>query len=118
MCLCGSVLREQAPRRWVSFQRASTPEAKSEAVRNGTYPIDFGKAWIKSPSMVAGQAPIKKYNRQLMEAILWDRMPYLGEVMNVEVVSLDKAIDAYRLFDEGSPKKYIIDPHNSLKKAA
>lgn len=97
---------------------AGDSEAKDETVKKGTYQIDFGKAWIKSPSMVAGQAPIKKYNRQLMEAILWDRMPYLGEVMNVEVVPLDKAVEAYRLFDEGSPKKYIIDPHNSLKKAA
>lgn len=97
---------------------AGDPEAKNEAAKRGTYGLDFGKAWIKSPSMVAGQAPIKKYNRQLMEAILWDRMPYLGEVMNVEVVPLDKAVEAYRLFDEGSPKKYVIDPHNSLKKAA
>ena len=97
---------------------AGDSEAKNETVKKGAYQIDLGKAWIKSPSMVAGQAPIKKYNRQLMEAILWDRMPYLGEVMNVEVVPLDKAVEAYRLFDEGSPKKYIIDPHNSLKLAA
>ncbi len=96
---------------------AGDSEAKNETIRKGAYQLDFGKAWIKSPSLVAGQAPIKKYNRQLMEAILWDRMPYLGEVMNVEVVPLDKAVDAYRLFDEGSPKKYIIDPHNSLKQA-
>ncbi|PZQ74192.1 MAG: formaldehyde dehydrogenase, glutathione-independent [Variovorax paradoxus] len=97
---------------------AGDSEAKNETIRKGAYQLDFGKAWIKSPSLVAGQAPIKKYNRQLMEAILWDRMPYLGEVMNVEVVPLDKAVEAYRLFDEGSPKKYIIDPHNSLGQAA
>jgi len=47
-------------------------------------------------------------------AILWDRTPYLSEVMNPEVIPLDQAIDAYRAFDEGSPKKFIIDPHGSL----
>jgi len=97
---------------------AGDAEAKTEAVKKGTYGLDFGKAWIKSPSLTAGQCPVKKYNRNLMMAILWDRMPYLSEVMNVEVVSLDQAPEAYRLFDEGSPKKYLIDPHGSLKKAA
>ena len=59
-----------------------------------------------------------KYNRDLMMAILWDRMPYLGKVVNVEVIPLEKAVDAYRLFDEGSPKKFVIDPHGSIKEAA
>lgn len=97
---------------------AGDSEAKSEAVKKGTYAIDFGKAWIKSPSMTAGQCPVVKYSRDLMMAILWGRMPYLKEVMNAEVVSLDKAIEAYHKFDDGSTKKYIIDPHGSLKKAA
>ncbi len=92
---------------------ASTCPGDAE-VKKGTYEIDFGKAWIKSPTLTAGQCPVKKYYRNLMMAILWDRMPYLGEVMNAEVVPLEKAIDAYRIFDEGSPKKFIIDPHGSL----
>ena len=36
---------------------------------------------------------------------------------DVEVVSLDRTIEAYRTFDEDSAKQFIIDPHNSLKKA-
>jgi glutathione-independent formaldehyde dehydrogenase len=97
---------------------AGDPEAKNEAAKQGTYGLDFGKAWIKSPSLTGGQCPVKKYNRQLMMAILWDRMPYLSEVMNTEVIPLEKAVEAYHVFDEGSPKKFIIDPHGSLKKAA
>jgi hypothetical protein len=31
--------------------------------------------------------------------------------MDIEIVSLDKAIEAYKHFDEGIAKKYIIDPH-------
>ena len=97
---------------------AGDPQAVNEAAQQGIYPIGFGKAWIKSPSMTAGQCPVLKYSRDLMMAILWGRMNYLKEVMNAEVVPLDKAIEAYRLFDEGSPKKFIIDPHGSVKKAA
>ncbi len=40
--------------------------------------------------MAACQCPFKKYNQQLMMAILWDRMDYLGKVMNVEGIPLKK----------------------------
>ena len=92
-------------------------KARNKTEKQGSYNLDFGKAWIKSPSLRAGQCPVVKYSRDLMMAILWGRMDYLSEVMNVEVVSLDRTIEAYRMFDEGSANKFIIDPHNSLKKA-
>jgi glutathione-independent formaldehyde dehydrogenase len=94
---------------------AGDPEAKTEAVKQGAYNLDFGKAWIKSPSLTGGQAPVVKYSRDLMMAILWDRMPYLSEVMNIEVVPLEKAPEAYRAFDDGSPKKFVLDPHGSVR---
>lgn len=94
---------------------AGDPEAKTEAVEQGTYNLDFGKAWIKSPSLTGGQAPVVKYSRDLMMAILWDRMPYLREITNVEIVPLEKAPEAYRAFDEGSPKKFVLDPHGSVR---
>ena len=58
--------------------------------------------------MTAGQAPIMHYNRDLMMAILWDRMPYLGAMLNTEIISLEDAPRAYADFSEGSPKKYVI----------
>ena len=91
---------------------------KTDMAKKGQLPLAFSKAWIKSPRISAGQAPIMHYNRELMMAILWDRMPYLGEVINTEVISLDQAPDAYRIFSDGSPKKFIIDPHGSVKQAA
>ncbi|MEU6098369.1 alcohol dehydrogenase catalytic domain-containing protein [Streptomyces sp. NPDC047079] len=90
------------------------PLAKSKAEQEGTYPIDFGKAWIKSPRIAAGQAPIMQYNRELMMAILWDRMPYLSAMLNTKVISLDDAPDAYATFDTGAPLKFIIDPHGLI----
>ena len=58
-----------------------------------------------------------KYNRQLMQAILWDRLP-IADIVNVTVVSLDQAPDGYRQFDGGAPKKFVIDPHGTKKTAA
>jgi glutathione-independent formaldehyde dehydrogenase len=59
-----------------------------------------------------------RYNRDLMMAILWDRMPYLTPLLNTEVISLDQAPEAYKIFHDGSPKKFVIDPHNVTKLAA
>jgi glutathione-independent formaldehyde dehydrogenase len=35
----------------------------------------------------------------------------------VQVISLDQAPEGYRAFDGGAPKKFVIDPHNTLKVA-
>jgi glutathione-independent formaldehyde dehydrogenase len=91
---------------------------RTELARKGQLPIAFSKAWIKSPKLTAGQAPIMHYNYDLMMAILWDRMPYLGEVVNTEIISLESAPEAYRRFSDGIEKKFVIDPHGSVKKAA
>ena len=92
------------------------PLAKSKEAQEGTFALDFGQAWIKSPHITGGQAPIMRYNRQLMMAILWDRMPYLREMLNPTVISLDEAPQAYADFDKGSDLKYIIDPHDMIAK--
>ena len=64
---------------------------------------------------MTGMAPVTNYNRHLTEAILWDQMPYLSKVMNIEVITLDQAPDGYAKFDKGSPAKFVIDPHGMLK---
>jgi glutathione-independent formaldehyde dehydrogenase len=93
------------------------PLAPTKAEQEGVFPLDFGKAWIKSPRISAGQAPIMHYHRELMMAILWDRMPYLSPMLNTKVISLDDAPAAYETFDQGSPNKFIIDPHGSIPAA-
>jgi glutathione-independent formaldehyde dehydrogenase len=84
------------------------PDAKK-----GVLHIEFGKAWIKSQHAMWGQCPVMRYNRYLMQAILWGRMDYLSKAVNVEMIPLDRAPEAYREHDEGAPKKFVIDPHNS-----
>jgi glutathione-independent formaldehyde dehydrogenase len=91
---------------------------KTELAKKGELPLAFSKAWIKSPKLTAGQAPVMHYNYDLMMAILWDRMPYLSEVVNTEIIALEDAPGAYHSFSDGAEKKYVIDPHGSVKKAA
>ena len=44
-----------------------------------------------------------KYNRNLMQAILFDRLP-IAKIVNVEVISLDQAPEGYKKFDGGAPR--------------
>ncbi len=92
------------------------PKAPTKEAKQGKMLLDFGKAWMKSPHIIGGQAPVMKYNRLLMEAILWGRMDYLNDVVDTEIISLEDASEAYKVFSEGSEKKYLIDPHGVVKR--
>jgi glutathione-independent formaldehyde dehydrogenase len=93
------------------------PGAPTPLNKDGKMGWAFPKAWVKSPSFTAGQCSVMRYNRDLMMAILWDRMPYLTPLLNTEIIPLEKAPEAYKVFHDGSPKKYVIDPHNVTKLA-
>jgi glutathione-independent formaldehyde dehydrogenase len=93
------------------------PGAPTELNKQGKMALDFPKVWVKSPLFMAGQCPIMRYNRDLMMAILWERMPYLTPLLNTEVIPLEKAVEAYKTFHEGSANKFVIDPHNTTKLA-
>ena len=93
------------------------PGAVDGAARQGSLSIRLGLGWAKSHSFHTGQTPVMKYNRQLMQAILWDRIK-IADVVGVEVISLDDAPSGYHQFDAGAPKKFVIDPHKLLKKVA
>jgi glutathione-independent formaldehyde dehydrogenase len=93
------------------------PGATDSAAKRGSLSIRLGLGWAKSHSFHTGQTPVMKYNRQLMQAILWDRIN-IADIVGVQVISLDQAPDGYGEFDAGAPKKFVIDPHRMLKKAA
>lgn len=95
----------------------ANPKSPVPAEREGIYSLNFGDAWIKSPRISGGQAPVMHYNYDLMMSILWDRMPYLSDLLNIKVISLDEAPQAYADFDKGSALKYVIDPHGGLPAA-
>ena len=90
------------------------PGATDAAAKQGSLSVRLGLGWAKSHSFFTGQTPVMKYNRNLMQAILWDRIN-IAEVVNVQVISLDEAPNGYAQFDAGVPKKFVIDPHGMIK---
>ena len=64
-----------------------------------------------------GQCPVMRYNRQLMQAILYEKIQ-IAKAVNVTYISLDDAPTGYQDFDRGAARKFVIDPHGLAKKAA
>jgi glutathione-independent formaldehyde dehydrogenase len=90
------------------------PGAVDDASRRGSLSIRLGLGWAKSHSFHTGQTPVLRYNRYLMQAILWDRIK-IAQAVGVQVISLDDAPKGYADFDAGAAKKFVIDPHRMLK---
>src|SRR5271163_2101874 len=93
------------------------PGAKDDASKTGNLKIRFGLGWAKSHRFYTGQTPVLKYNRQLMQAILHDRLP-IAKIVNATVIPLQDASKGYADFDSGVAKKFVLDPNGWLKKAA
>ncbi|ASV85353.1 formaldehyde dehydrogenase, glutathione-independent [Ochrobactrum quorumnocens] len=93
------------------------PGAVDKAAQQGSLSLRFGLGWAKAQSFHTGQTPVVKYNRQLMQAILHGRLN-IAEIVNAQVISLDDAPQGYESFDQGVAKKFVLDPHGMLTKAA
>jgi glutathione-independent formaldehyde dehydrogenase len=90
------------------------PGGVDEAAKVGSLSIRLGLGWAKSHSFVTGQCPVMKYNRQLMMAILHDRVQIARNV-NATPIPLDQAPQGYQEFDQGAARKYVIDPHGMIR---
>ncbi|MFG1635010.1 formaldehyde dehydrogenase, glutathione-independent [Pseudonocardia alni] len=89
------------------------PGAADDKAKEGTLGVRIGLGWAKSHSFTTGQCPVKKYNRQLMQAILSDRAQ-IAKAVNATTISLDDAPRGYQEFDGGVARKFVIDPHGSV----
>ncbi len=89
------------------------PGAATEDAKIGSLNIRIGLGWAKSHSIHTGQCPVMKYHRQLMNAILYDKIQ-VAKAVNVEVISLKDAPKGYADFDKGAAKKFVIDPHGMI----
>ena len=58
-----------------------------------------------------------RYNRQLMMAILHERTQP-AKAVNAQVIPLEDAPKGYKDFDKGAAKKFVLDPHGLVAKAA
>ncbi|MET9794533.1 formaldehyde dehydrogenase, glutathione-independent [Nocardiopsis alba] len=89
------------------------PRAVDEAAKVGSLSIRFGLGWSKSHAFYTGQCPVMKYHRQLMMAILNDRVR-IAEAVNAVAIPLEDAPEGYRSFDQGAASKYVLDPNGYL----
>lgn len=73
------------------------PGASDELAKQGQVAFDYGMYWFKGQHIGSGQAPVKKYNRQLRDLIA------AGKAEPSFIVShelpLDQAPEAYKHFD-------------------
>jgi glutathione-independent formaldehyde dehydrogenase len=89
------------------------PGGVDQAAKTGSLSIRLGLGWAKSHAFYTGQTPVLKYNRQLMQAILHNKIQ-IAKAVNVTVIRLDDAPKGYVDFDQGTAKKFVLDPHSLL----
>ncbi len=89
------------------------PGATDDAAKVGALSLSLGTGWAKSLSFATGQCPVMSYHRELMNAILADRV-HIADAVNATVISLDDAPHGYSEFDSGVARKYVIDPHRVI----
>lgn len=89
------------------------PGGVDDNAKIGMLGIRIGLGWAKSHCFCTGQCPVMKYNRQLMQCILHDKIK-IAKAVNVQVISLKEAPAGYKDFDKGAAKKYVLDPHKMI----
>ena len=89
------------------------PGGVDDNAKAGRLGIRIGLGWAKSHTFATGQCPVLRYNRQLMKAILYDKVQ-IAKATNVTMISLDEAPTGYKDFDRGAAKKFVIDPHRMV----
>ncbi|HEY8665365.1 MAG TPA: formaldehyde dehydrogenase, glutathione-independent [Tepidisphaeraceae bacterium] len=89
------------------------PGGIDDNAKIGMLGIRIGLGWARSLSFSTGQCPVMKYNRQLMECILHDKVK-IAKAVNATVITLDDAPKGYKDFDKGAARKFILDPHGMV----
>ncbi|MDT0170489.1 formaldehyde dehydrogenase, glutathione-independent [Pseudarthrobacter sp. BRE9] len=89
------------------------PGGIDEAAKQGSLSLSLGTGWAKSLSFTTGQCPVMKYNRQLMMAILNDRVS-IAKNVNAKAIPLEEAPKGYAEFDAGAATKYVLNPNGYL----
>src|ERR1700687_1153606 len=90
------------------------PGAKDANAKQGVLGLRIGLGWAKSHSFGTGQCPVLRYNRQLMMAILHNKVA-IAKAVNVTVLPLEDAPRCYNAFDKGAAEKFVLDPHGMVR---
>ena len=92
------------------------PGGIDEAAKVGSLSLRLGLGWAKSLSFTTGQCPVMKYNRQLMMAILHDKV-HIADAVGATPIGLEDAPQGYADFDQGAAQKYVLDPNGYIRTA-
>ncbi|TFB94080.1 formaldehyde dehydrogenase, glutathione-independent [Cryobacterium sp. HLT2-28] len=90
------------------------PGGVDDAAKIGALSLRLGLGWAKSLSFTTGQCPVMKYNRQLMMAILHDKVQ-IAKAVNARAITLEDAPRGYAEFDAGAATKYVLNPNGYVK---
>jgi glutathione-independent formaldehyde dehydrogenase len=89
------------------------PGAVDEPAKVGSLSIRIGLGWAKSHSFTTGQCSVMRCNRQLMMAILHDKVQ-MAKNVNATVIPLDQAPQGLPGLRQGRGPQYILDPHDMV----
>lgn len=89
------------------------PGGIDENAKIGQLGVRIGLGWAKSLSFTTGQCPVMRYNRQLMMAILNDKIQ-IAKAVNATVIPLEEAPQGYQDFDKGAAKKFVLNPNDMI----
>ena len=89
------------------------PGGIDENAKIGQLGVRIGLGWAKSLSFTTGQCPVMRYHRQLMNAILHDKVQ-IAKAVNATVITLEEAQQGYQDFDKGAAKKFVFNPHGMI----
>ncbi|GAA2173292.1 glutathione-independent formaldehyde dehydrogenase [Arthrobacter parietis] len=86
------------------------PGATNDLAKEGRVAFNYGQVFAKGISLMGGQCPVKKYNRELRDLIIRGKAKPSWIVSHE--VSLDEAVDAYAKFDkrEDGYTKVLLHP--------
>ena len=89
------------------------PGGIDENAKIGQLGVRIGLGWAKSLTFTTGQCPVMRYHRQLMMAILNDKIQ-IAKAVNATIIPLEDAPQGYRDFDKGAAKKFVLNPHGLI----
>jgi glutathione-independent formaldehyde dehydrogenase len=93
------------------------PGGVDENAKIGQLGVRIGLGWAKSLSFTTGQCPVMRYNRQLMMAILNDKVQ-IAKAVNATVIPLEEAPKGYQDFDKGAARKFVLNPNGMIPTTA
>jgi glutathione-independent formaldehyde dehydrogenase len=93
------------------------PGGIDENAKIGQLGVRIGLGWAKSLTFTTGQCPVMRYNRQLMMAILNDKVQ-IAKAVNATVIPLEEAPKGYQDFDKGAARKFVLNPNDMIPTTA